>query len=224
METARILLRVSRKGEAAAMTSDAMFERLWDGSARMQEWTDSVSHGAITSVARNIITIHTTYFCGSVTAIRTNEGLVVVDTANEETCDKVLSLIRSWDKSPIHSIIYTHGHVDHTGGTRAIDNEADGKGLAKPVITGHRNVARRMERYKVTHGLNSFVQGQQFRKPGYTYPVGHRQPDRSYDHTLAMDTGGQAVSSCVRWAGRWAVGRSGGRECEQQQQTADGKR
>jgi hypothetical protein len=47
---------------------------LWNGSAQMEEWTAAVSQGAVTSVADNIVTVHTTYFCGSVTAIRTGDG------------------------------------------------------------------------------------------------------------------------------------------------------
>ena len=107
------------------MPQDALFERLWDGSAQMEEWTASVSQGAITTVADNVITVHTTYFCGSVTAIRTTDGLVLIDTANRATGEKVLSIIRTWDQSRIHTVIYTHGHVDHTGGIAVIDAEAD---------------------------------------------------------------------------------------------------
>ena len=51
------------------MTWKALFERLWDGTAQMEEWTEAVSAGAITHVAANVISVHSTYFCGSVTAI-----------------------------------------------------------------------------------------------------------------------------------------------------------
>ena len=152
------------------MPEHPLFERLWNGSAQMEEWTAAVSQGAVTSVADNIITVHTTYFCGSVTAIRTGEGLVLVDTANQATAEKVLALIRSWDDSRIHTVIYTHGHIDHTGGIAAIDQEAEAKGLARPRIIAHRDVARRMNRYALTQGLNSIVQGQQFNDPGVCLP------------------------------------------------------
>jgi hypothetical protein len=56
------------------MHEHPLFEQLWNGSAQMEEWTAAVSQGAVTSVADNIITVHTTYFCGSVTAIRTVDG------------------------------------------------------------------------------------------------------------------------------------------------------
>jgi alkyl sulfatase BDS1-like metallo-beta-lactamase superfamily hydrolase len=175
------------------MPEHPLFERLWNGSAQMEEWTAAVAQGAVTAVADNIVTVHTTYFCGSVTAIRTRDGLVLIDTANQATAEKVLALIRTWDDSPIHTVIYTHGHVDHTGGIAAIDREAEANGLARPRIIAHRDVARRMDRYKLTQGLNSIVQGQQFNHPGYIYPVGHRQPDQVYDDALSLVIGGERI-------------------------------
>ena len=150
----------------------------------MEEWTAAVSAGAITHVADNIITVHTTYFCGSVTAIRTAAGLVLIDTAKPDTAARTLALVRTWDDSPIHTVIYTHGHIDHTSGIKAIDEEAEAKGLPKPRIVAHRNVARRMQRYETSHGFNSIVQGQQFNMPDYVYPIGQRRPDEVYDDTF----------------------------------------
>lgn len=175
------------------MSKDPLFERLWNGSAQMEEWTAAVSQGAVTAVANGIITVHTSYFCGSVTAIRTGDGLVLVDTANQATAEKVLALIRTWDDRPIHTVIYTHGHIDHTGGISAIDREAGAKGRAPPTIIAHRDVARRMNRYEQTQGLNSIVQGQQFNDPAYVYPVGQRQPDEVYDDTLSLVIGGERI-------------------------------
>lgn len=175
------------------MPQDPLFERLWDGSAQMEDWTASVSQGAITTVADDVITVHTTYFCGSVTAIRTTEGLVLVDTANRATAEKVLSIIRTWDQSRIHSVIYSHGHIDHTGGITVIDAEADARGEPRPRIIAHRDARRRMARYELTQGLNSIVQGQQFNDPAYVYPVGHRQPDEVYDDTLKLEIGGERI-------------------------------
>jgi len=175
------------------MGQDALFERLWNGSAAMEEWTAAVSHGAITPVAENIITVHTTYFCGSVTAIRTGAGLVLIDTAKPETAQQTLDVIRSWDDSPIQTVIFTHGHIDHTSGISVIDAEADRRGLPRPRIVAHRNVARRMQRYEDTHGFNSLVQGQQFNKPGYVYPIGQRRPDEVYDDRLSLSIGGERL-------------------------------
>lgn len=175
------------------MDRDALFERLWNGSAAMEEWTEAVSQGAITEVAENIITVHTTYFCGSVTAIRTAAGLVLIDTAKPDTAQRTLDLVRSWDAAPIHTVIFTHGHIDHTSGIAVIDADADGRGLPRPRIVAHRNVARRMQRYADSHGFNSLVQGQQFNQPGYVYPIGQRRPDAVYDDTLSLSVGGERI-------------------------------
>lgn len=175
------------------MKQDPLFERLWDGSAAMEEWTAAVSHGAITQVDDNIITVHTTYFCGSVTAIGTAEGLVLIDTAKPDTAKQTLDVIRSWDDGPIHTVIFTHGHIDHTSGIKVIDEEADARGWPRSRIVAHRNVARRMQRYEDTHGFNSLVQGQQFDKPGYVYPIGQRRPDEVYDDRLSLAIGGEPI-------------------------------
>jgi glyoxylase-like metal-dependent hydrolase (beta-lactamase superfamily II) len=102
----------------------------------------------------------------------------------------MLATIRTWSDAPIHTVIYTHGHIDHTGGMATIDAEADAAGRPRPRIVGHRAVARRLRRYIATQGFNSVVQGQQFGYPDYTYPVGQRVPDLEYDETLSLDIGG----------------------------------
>ena len=176
------------------MVQDVLFERLWNGTAHMEEWTAAVSEGAITPVTENIITVHTTYFCGSVTVTRTEAGLVFIDTAKPDTASQTLALVRTWDDSPVHTVIYTHGHIDHTSGISVIDEEADARGVPRPRIIAHRNVRRRMDRYEASHGFNSIVQGQQFDKPGYVYPVGQRRPDEVYDDTLSLTIGGEQIN------------------------------
>jgi alkyl sulfatase BDS1-like metallo-beta-lactamase superfamily hydrolase len=173
---------------------DPLFERLWVGAAAMQEWTEAVSDGGTTSVAENIITVHTTYFCGSVTVIRTAEGLVFLDTAKPATASQTLAVVRRWDdNSPVHTVIYTHGHIDHTGGINVIDEEADTKGVPRPRVIAHRNVLRRLDRYERSHGFNSIVQGQQFDLLDYVYPIGQRRPDVVYDETLSLVIGGERI-------------------------------
>ena len=175
------------------MEQDQLFERLWSGAAPMEAWTQAVSDGAITVVADNIVTVHSTYFCGSVTAIRTAVGLVLIDTANAALAPLTLAAIRRWDDSPVHTVIYTHGHIDHTGGIGVIDAEAEARGVARPRIVAHRDVARRLQRYRLTQGYNSIVQGQQFDDPGYVYPVGQRLPDEVYDEMLSLSIGGEKL-------------------------------
>jgi len=175
------------------MEQDELFERLWNGMAPMEAWTQAVSDGAVTTVAEHIISVHTTYLCGSVTVIRTAAGLVFIDTAKPDTAATTLAAIRRWDDSPVHTVIYTHGHIDHTSGITLIDAEADARGVPRPHVIAHRNLLRRLDRYETTHGFNSIVQGQQFNYPGYVYPIGQRRPDQSYDDTLSLTIGGETL-------------------------------
>jgi alkyl sulfatase BDS1-like metallo-beta-lactamase superfamily hydrolase len=169
---------------------DQLFERLWTGAAAMEEWTAAVSGRSARPVADNIIAIHTGYLFGNATAVRTAAGLVLVDTGSRETASQTLEVLRRWDAGPVHTVIYTHGHIDHTWGAKLLDKEADAKGIARPRIMAHRNVLYRFDRYDATHGLNSLVMGRQFNQPGYSFPEGHRRPDEVYDDNLALTVGG----------------------------------
>jgi len=169
---------------------DELFERLWNGAAPMEEWTAAVSGGSVKPVAEGVVAIHTGYLFGNTTAIRTEAGLVLVDTGSRETASQALAALRRWDGSPVHAVVYTHGHIDHTWGARLLDQEADARGIARPRVIAHRNVLHRFDRYDATHGLNSLVMGRQFNQPGYTFPQGHRRPDEVYDDDLALTVGG----------------------------------
>ncbi|WP_378948397.1 alkyl sulfatase dimerization domain-containing protein [Mesorhizobium sp. ANAO-SY3R2] len=169
---------------------DDLFERLWSGEAAMEEWTSSVSGGVSRQIDGDVIVVSTGYLFGNVTAIRTAGGLVLVDSGSRETASETLQAIRRWDPSPVHTVIYTHGHIDHTWGARLLDQEADAKGHARPRIIAHRNVLQRFQRYDATKELNSLVMGRQFNQPGYTFPGDHRRPDEVYDDALSLTVGG----------------------------------
>ena len=172
---------------------DQLFERLWNGEAAMEAWTATVSGGATKAITDNIIAIHTGYLFGNATAIRTSDGLVLVDTGSRETASQTIAALRQWDTGPVHTVIYTHGHIDHTWGARLLDQEADAKGIPRPRVIAHRNVLTRFERYDATHALNSLVMGRQFNQPGYMFPDNHRRPDQVYDDTLSLMVGGLRI-------------------------------
>jgi len=173
------------------MEKNQLFERLWNGTAPMEEWTAAVAGGSVREITDDIISIHTSYLFGNVTAIRTNEGLVLIDTGSRETASQTFAALRGWDDGRVHTIIYSHGHIDHIWGARLLEREADEKGRARPRIIAHRNVLYRLDRYDATHALNSIVMGRQFNQPGYAFPDGHRRPDGVYDDTLSLTIGGE---------------------------------
>jgi metal-dependent hydrolase (beta-lactamase superfamily II) len=117
-----------RSGKAVAQ--DQLFERLWCNEAAMEEWSAAVSGGSAMEIADDAIAIHTGYLFGNATAIRTAEGLVLVDTGSRETASQTLAALRRWDNAPVHTVVFTHGHIDHTWGARLLDQEADARGIA----------------------------------------------------------------------------------------------
>ncbi len=97
-------------------------------------------------------------FCrwfANVSAIKTAEGLVLIDTGAYFNQGATLDVIRRYSRDRINTAIYTHGHVDHACGMPAIVEEAGKNHVARPRVVGHRAVAARFDRYKRTAGYNS---------------------------------------------------------------------
>jgi alkyl sulfatase BDS1-like metallo-beta-lactamase superfamily hydrolase len=168
---------------------DALFERLWSGSASLEEWTAAVAGGLANQVDDDVAAISTGYLFGNVTAVRTSDGLVLIDSGSRETAHETFAAVRRWDQSRVHTIVFTHGHIDHTWGVRLYDNEARERGVARPRVVAHRNVLSRFKRYDETHGLNSVVMGRQFNRLDYDFPREHRRPDEVYDAELSLTVG-----------------------------------
>ena len=72
----------------------------------------------------------------------TDEGLVLVDTGMAPAGPALLDAIRSVSDKPIHTIIYTHGHVDHAYGTWALLDAGE-----TPQIIAQENILQRFNRY-----------------------------------------------------------------------------
>ncbi len=51
-----------------------------------------------------------------VVTFRTPDGLVLFDTSGPFTGDAVVKALRGWSTDPAHTVVYTHGHVDHVSG------------------------------------------------------------------------------------------------------------
>jgi alkyl sulfatase BDS1-like metallo-beta-lactamase superfamily hydrolase len=166
-------------------------DRMWNGEIAMADWTAAVSGGVIYQISDDVIAVHTSYFFGNVTAIRTSQGLVLVDAGSRETGSNTLAAIRKWDNSPIHTVIYTHGHIDHSWGARLLDAEADAAGRSRPRIIAHRNVVAHFKRYDDTRGLNTVINGRQFNKAGFEFPSEHRVPDETYEDQHEFVVGGR---------------------------------
>ena len=113
------------------MEQDQLFERLWTGDAAMEEWTAAVSGGSAKPITDSVIAIHTGYLFGNTSAVRTDAGLVLVDTGSRETASLTFAALRRWDDSPVHTVIYTHGHIDHSWGARLLDYGRYGREIGR---------------------------------------------------------------------------------------------
>lgn len=63
----------------------------------------------------------------NITFIRGRSGWIVIDPLTcAETAAAALDLVnRKLGPRPIHTVIYTHSHIDHFGGVRGVTNDAD---------------------------------------------------------------------------------------------------
>ena len=141
----------------------------------------------------------------NVVTFRTDEGLVLFDASSAFTGRGVTASLRGWVDDPIHSLIYTHGHVDHVGGSGFLQADADARGHAAPSVVGHENIASRFHRYRATDGWNKAINARQF-GPGFggtvTGPDGSARPflpsqtlecTQTYGDQLALSVGGLEV-------------------------------
>jgi glyoxylase-like metal-dependent hydrolase (beta-lactamase superfamily II) len=141
-----------------------------------------------------------TYFASmfsGVTAFDTNEGLVLVDSGLKRIGSLLAAQIRQKSQAPIHTAIFTQGHVDHAFGLEAFVIE----GQDPPRVIGHRAMPARFARYRRTTGYNKAINARQFgatvratsgaHADDYdTFGVPAMPPNELYDERLDLDVGG----------------------------------
>ncbi len=127
----------------------------------------------------------------NVTAVKTADGLVLVDTGSYHPLSHKLSFeaVRAWSGERLHTAVYTHGHVDHAYGLPPFLAEAGARGWEPPRIVGHANVLPRMQRYVATAGYNSIINTRQF-NVATEWPVDYQAPTDTYAERLALEVGG----------------------------------
>ena len=136
-----------------------------------------------------------------VVTVRTDDGLVAFDSSGPGSGSRVLESLRRWNTDPIHTLIYTHGHIDHVGGSSAVAEEARQQGRPLPQVVGHANLPLRMDRYRATNGYNKVINARQFGglpvsslkgKAGNRpfVPDGTLDVDMEYEQTMSLEVGG----------------------------------
>ncbi|MBU2648195.1 MBL fold metallo-hydrolase [bacterium] len=93
---------------------------------------------------------------------KTDEGLVVFDASNEQCGPAVVKAIREWSPVRFDTLVYTHGHVDHVGGSAAFQEDARQQSGVPLNVIAHENLPKRLKRYQMTDGYNLTVNRRQF--------------------------------------------------------------
>lgn len=126
---------------------------------------------------------------GNVYVFDTAEGLLFFDTGSKPTAPALFEAVRARSDAPLHTAVYSHGHVDHVFGTGPFDAEAAERGGRRPTVIAHENTPPRFRRYIATQGYNSVINQRQFQRPGFQWPVDYRFPDLTYRDTTTLRLG-----------------------------------
>mgnify|MGYP005989365267 FL=1 len=136
-----------------------------------------------------------------VISFETDDGLVCFDTSGHPKGPAVVEALRTWSTDPVTAIIYTHGHVDHVGGSGAFAAHAQANGHAAPKVIGHEAIIPRFERYRATNGYNIEINQRQFggvsKRTGLAVSGGRQflhddvlWPTDEFRQDLTVDVGG----------------------------------
>jgi alkyl sulfatase BDS1-like metallo-beta-lactamase superfamily hydrolase len=125
-----------------------------------------------------------------VTAFETDDGVVLVDSGTMQLSDYLRQKIRQHTTARLHTVIYTHGHLDHAFGLHSWLAEAQQRGDAPPHVIAHEAVLQRFERYRQTSGYNSAINQRQFGLPVDFAQLSYRPPDTTFREALRITVGG----------------------------------
>ena len=92
------------------------------------------------------------------TAFETDDGIVLVDSGLAPLGPRLAEQLRQKTAAPIHTAIFTQGHVDHAFGLAAFL----APGQAAPRVIGHRAMPARFARYELTRRHNAVINARQF--------------------------------------------------------------
>ncbi len=123
-----------------------------------------------------------------VVTIRTEAGLVCFDTSLGRTGPACVAALRGWSNDPIEALVYTHGHVDHVGGSGAFMADARARGDRPPDVVAHAAVPARFARYRETDGWNRAINARQFGGVSPTHGMGVGGSRRFLDDDVAIPT------------------------------------
>lgn len=120
------------------------------------------------------------------TALVTDDGIVLVDCGVVQVGPHIHKHVREYTDAPLHTVVYTHGHVDHCMGLAPWFEEG-----AVPQVVAHENVNPRFDRYLRTVGLQEHINKIQFGFEDMRWPTDYVRPTTTYRDSLELNIGGE---------------------------------
>jgi glyoxylase-like metal-dependent hydrolase (beta-lactamase superfamily II) len=164
-------------------------ERLWNGELTTAEIHPVGHMGGLAEVADGIAFLPS---FANATAVKTDDGLFMVDTGSSVVAPLLHAEIRTWSSERLNTAVFSHGHIDHVFGVGIFEDEAREQGWVEPHVVAHEHLAARFDRYRRTVGYNQVVNRRQFGFKDLEWPTEYRYPDETYTSELALDVGGTA--------------------------------
>ena len=166
----------------------ALADQLWSGEVTVETHHPvGGASGGVVEVADGVAFWHG--FSNS-TIVATDAGLVMVDSGDPLLGKVLHEQVRGWNAdTPLHSAVYSHGHIDHVFGVGHFDNEAAANGWPRPVVHAQEALPARFDRYRLTNGYNATINRRQFGLDNLQWPMDYRYPDETYRDVRSLDVG-----------------------------------
>ena len=165
----------------------ATADRLWRGEVTTAELHPIGHMGGLAEVADGIAFVPS---FANVTAVKTQDGLFMVDTGSSVVAPLIFEEVRRWSDQRLDTAVFSHGHIDHVFGVGVFETEAESRGWLRPRVVAHEHLPARFDRYRRTAGYNQVVNRRQFGFKDLVWPTEYRYPDETYSTTLDLDVGG----------------------------------
>lgn len=164
-------------GEMSISAAQNMFGRVEEAIEDMKSKTTITAYGDRAWLIRMPIV--------NAVLFETDEGLVLVDTGMVPAGPAVLDAIRSVSDKPLHTIIYTHGHIDHAYGAWALLEAGE-----TPQIVAQEAIMPRFERYIELRGsLAKYMSQKEEQFPHSMADL--VLPDTLFEDRLELEIGGE---------------------------------
>ncbi|HZT67908.1 MAG TPA: alkyl sulfatase dimerization domain-containing protein [Acidimicrobiales bacterium] len=169
------------------MNALELSDALWNGEVTTEEHHPFSVDNTLLEVAEDVGFVSS---FANVSAFRTTDGLVLVDTGSAPLARLVHQAVRGWEGSPLRTAVYSHGHIDHVFGVPVFEEEAAANGWPAPTVVAHEAMPARFDRYVLTSGYNEVINQRQFQAPNLRWPTVYRYPDTTYRDRMDLDVGG----------------------------------